>query len=224
MNAMTDLSARGLGELALSPAAAPTETATVRTRTGRDATVMCGEDEVAAQVAFGCLVRPEAEDKVLIARDAGQAWILSVLHRASDAPTCLYADGDVALVSARGRVSLLAGGDVDIAAGRRAKVTGQEIALHGGVAHFVLDELTQIGRRANLYIAKIRSVGDMVETFAAHVLTRANRATRFIEASDQLRAGDIDHRAESTMRMHAKTAFIDADTVVRIDADQIHMG
>ena len=92
------------------------------------------------------------------------------------------------------------------------------------MARFVLDELLQVGRRANWYVAKLRSVGEMVETFAEHVLTRAKRSSRFIEESDQLRAGDIDHRAEGTLQLHAETAFITADTVVRVDAEQIHMG
>ena len=88
----------------------------------------------------------------------------------------------------------------------------------------MLDELLQIGRRVSWYVSKIRSMGEMVETFADHVLTRAKRSSRFIEESDQMRAGDIDHRAEGTLQLHAEVAFITADTVVRVDADQIHMG
>jgi hypothetical protein len=88
----------------------------------------------------------------------------------------------------------------------------------------VLDELLQIGRKAHWYVAKIRSVGEVFETFAGHLLCRARRSSRFVEGSDQLRAGDIDHRADGTLQMRAETMFMTADTVVRVDADQIHMG
>ena len=40
---------------------------------------------------------------------------------------------------------------------------GKEIDLHAGIGRFVIDELMQIGRRANLYVAKIRSVGEMAK-------------------------------------------------------------
>jgi len=53
---------------------------------------------------------------------------------------------------------------------------------------------------------------------------RVQRSTRFVEESDQIRAGDIDHRAESTLQMRAETMLMTADVVVRVDADQIHMG
>ncbi len=191
---------------------------------GRDAQVACNGGSIAARVAFSCLVRPEPGDRVLTSREADTVWILAVLDRPTDAPARMVVEGDIAITSARGSISLLSAQEVTIDAGIRARVTAQEIDLHAGVARFVIDELQQIGRRANLYVAKIRSVGEMVETFAEHILTRAKRGTRFIEESDQLRAGSVDHRAEGTLQLRAKTAFITADTVVRVDADQIHMG
>lgn len=224
MTIMSGIKPRDFGTTSVSRAETSHTTAVVRALDGRDATLLCDGEEIGGKVAFSCLVRPEPDDRVLIARDSDTAWVLSILDRPSAAPMCLFAEGDVSLVSARGNVSLLAAGGVSIDAGEHARMAGREITLHAGVARFVLDELIQVGRRANLYIAKIRSVGEMVETFADHVLTRAKRATRFIEESDQLRAGDIDHRAESTMQFRAKTTFITADTVVRVDAEQIHMG
>jgi hypothetical protein len=191
---------------------------------GRNARIEHLGRESDARISFGCLVRPEPGDRVLAVAADGATWVVSILERCSDAPPCLWADGDIAIVAARGDISLTAGQTVNVDAGVRARVAAAEIDLHAGIARFVLDELLQIGRRANLYVAKIRSVGEMVETFAEHVLTRAKRGSRFIEESDHVRAGDIDHRAEGNLQLMAKTAFITADTVVRVDAEQIHMG
>jgi hypothetical protein len=193
-------------------------------RDGRDARIEWNDCDIAARVAFGCLVQPEPGDNVMTSFDGETVWIVAVLERPTDAPLRLVAEGDVTIMSARGSVSLLAAEGVNVDAGTSARISATEIDLHAGVARFVIDELLQIGRRAHLYVAKIRSVGEMVETFAEHVLTRAKRGTRFIENSDQLRAGDIDHRAEATLQLRAKTAFITAETVVRVDAEQIHMG
>ena len=115
-------------------------------------------------------------------------------------------------------------GVLEVGAGTNVRAAAPEIDLHAGVARFVLDELIQVGRRVSWYVSKLRSISEIVETFADHVLTRAKRSSRFIAESDQMRAGDIDHRAEGTLQLQAEVAFITADTVVRVDADQIHMG
>jgi hypothetical protein len=198
--------------------------ATVIARDGRDVRIVRDGVAHAARVAFGCLIQPETGDRVLTSIADGTTWVLSVLDRRSDAPPNLWAEGDLNLISAGGDISLLAAGTVHISAATQAHFAAPEIDLHASVARFVLDELTQVGRRANFYVAKLRSMGEAVETFAEHVLTRAKRSSRFIEESDQMRAGDIDHRADGTLQLQAEVAFVTADTVVRIDADQIHMG
>ena len=191
---------------------------------GRDARVAVGTAEAEARVAFGCLIRPEPGDAVLTGWDGASLWVLQVLERTSGAPSRLWAEGDIGIVSARGDVSLSAGRAVEIDAAVRGRLSAPDLLVHAGAARFVIADLTQIGRRFELCVEKIRSVGEVVETFARHVMTRAKRASRFIEGSDQMRAGDIDHRAEGHLQLRAKTAFITADTVVRVDADQIHMG
>jgi hypothetical protein len=193
-------------------------------RNGRDVRIARDGCVSAARVAFGCIVQPEPGDRVLTSMADGTIWVTSVLERCSDAPMRLWAEGDVAITSMRGDVSLMAACTINLDAGERARVAAPEIDLHAGVARFVLDELVQVGRKVSLLVGKIRQVGEMVETFAEHVLTRARRSSRFVEDSDQLRAGDIDHRAESTLQMRAGVMLMTADTVVRMDAAQIHMG
>jgi hypothetical protein len=207
------------------PTGAPNSvSATLIKRDGRNAQIECEGHVVAARIAFGCLVQPEPGDRVLTSVAEGAIWIVAVLERSSDVPARLSAEGDFAIVSVRGNVSLTGAQGVRLDAGDTVQIAAPEIDLHTGVARFVLDELVQIGRQASLYVTKIRSVGEIFETFAEHVLTRAKRGTRFVEESDQMRAGSIDHRAAGTLQLNAETAFITAGTVVRVDADQIHMG
>jgi Protein of unknown function (DUF3540) len=191
---------------------------------GRDARVECGGCIVDARIAFSCIVRPEPGDRVLMSVADGTTWVTAITERLTDTPSCLWTEGDVSIVSVRGDVSLMAGRSVNLDAADRTRIASPEIALHAGVARFVLDELQQIGRKASYYVKQIRSVGDLVETFAEHVITRTSRSSRFVEESDQLRAGDIDHRADDTLQMRAGTMLMSADGVVRVDAEQIHMG
>ena len=198
--------------------------ATVIARDGRDATLERDDRIVAARIAFGCIVLPEPGDRVLTSVADGMLWVTAVLERVSGAPMRLCAEGDVTIVSRRGDVALVAGRAIALDAAERVRVAAPEISLHAGVARFVLDELVQIGRRASLLVGKVRLAGEMIEMVADHVLTRARRSSRFVEESDQLRAGDIDHRADGTLQMRARTMLMTGDTVVRVDADQIHMG
>jgi len=193
-------------------------------REGRDAQVACDGVVCSARIAFGCLIEPEPDDHVLTALVDGTIWITSVLERHSDVPPRLWADGDLGIVSGNGTIALSAARTVEIDSGTKVRIAAPEIDLHAGVARFVLDELLQVGRRISWYVSRLRSMGELVETFAEHVLTRAKRGSRFIEGSDQMRAGYIDHRAEGTYQLQAEAAFVTADTVVRVDADQIHMG
>jgi hypothetical protein len=200
-------------------------TGTLIARDGRDARVECGGCIVDARIAFSCIIRPEPGDRVLMSVADGTTWVTAITERITDPPTCcLWTEGDVSIVSVRGDVSLMAGRSINLDAADRTRIASPEIAMHAGVARFVLDELQQIGRKASYYVKQIRSVGDLVETFAEHVLTRTGRSSRFVEESDQLRAGDIDHRADDTLQMRAGTMLMSADGVVRVDAEQIHMG
>ncbi len=193
-------------------------------REGREARIAWGGSVSAARIAFGCLVQPEPDDHVLAAEADGTVWIIGVLERPSTAPMQLWAEGNLAITSAAGNLSLSAPETITLDAGAKARFAAPEIDLHAGMGRFVIDEFLQIGRKAHVYVSKIRNVVEVFETFAEHVLTRAKRASRFIEGSDQLRAGDVDHRADATLQMTAKTMLMTADTLVRVDADQIHMG
>ncbi len=177
-----------------------------------------------ARVALSCLVRPEPGDRVLSGEADGGVWVLAVLTRGEPGPLRLVSERDIAIVSTGGGVSLAAAGSVALDAGERARVSAATLELHAGTARLVLDEVLHVGRVVTAHVGKLRSIGELVETLAEHVLTRAKRSSRFIEEADQLRSGEIDHRAEGTLQLQAKSAFITGETVVRVDADQIHMG
>jgi hypothetical protein len=198
--------------------------AIVRAREGRIVQIGREGETLAARIAFSCLVQPEPGDLVATQDAGGFVFITAILDRPTEAPMRLVAEGDVSIASAHGSISIAASGSVHVDAGQTIGISGDELELQAGVARFILDDHLQIGRRAAYYVEKIRTAGQVLEQIAETVLTRARSATRFVEESDQLRAGDIDHRAAATLQLRAKTAFVTADDLVRLDADQIHMG
>ena len=80
------------------------------------------------------------------------------------------------------------------------------------------------GSRSSPTLPRLRVVGDLLETIAEHVLLRTRRSSRFVAETDQSRSGSVDTRAETSLHLHARAAFVSAQDLVRVDADQIHMG
>jgi Protein of unknown function (DUF3540) len=227
---MTAVAKRPLRDHPFEPLSRPTPDtdapagAELVSRDGRDVTIRRDGAILEARIAFGCLIQPEPGDHVLTTSDGATTWVLSVLERTSDRPARLWSGGALEIASAEGDITLSATRRLTISAGTGVRVESPEIELHARLGRFVIDELTQIGRQAAYFVARIRNLGEVFETFADHLLVRAKRGTRHIEESDQVRAGSIDHQAEGAMHLYAETTFITADKVVRVDADQIHMG
>lgn len=158
------------------------------------------------RVALSCLVQPEPGDLALIARTRQGLFVLALLERAGEAPT---------------RLAL--GPDAEVTAGT-LRFTAETLHVQARIGRILLEELTHIGRTVTAHANKIRFIGDTLETLADRLLTQVRRSFRFVSETEQLRAGDIDHRAEQTLTLRGQTAFVTADTLVKVDADQIHMG
>lgn len=199
-------------------------TSVVLSRKGRVVQLAAGEFAYEAKLAFSCLVQPEPGDTVLTAEAGDTRWVLAVLERTGTAPMLLLAEGDMTIAATGGALRLAARDDVAVDAGATARLSGHEVAVHGSVLRSVVDEVVHVGKRITAHVGVIRVVAELMESFAEHTLLRARRSTRLIEQTDHLRSGEIDHAATGTVQIQAKQAFISADTVVRIDAAQIHMG
>jgi Protein of unknown function (DUF3540) len=53
---------------------------------------------------------------------------------------------------------------------------------------------------------------------------RVARSYREVEETDQVKAGQIDYTADTSLQLHAKYALVTADQLVKMDAEQIHIG
>lgn len=177
-----------------------------------------------AETALSCLVRPESGDRVLVAVADGKLYVLAVLARSHPGPLNLASERDIAIASTGGSVAIAAAEALSLDAGGRARVSAADLDLHAARGRFVIDEVLHVGRLVTAHVARLRAIGDFFETLAEHVLTRAKRSSRFVEEADQLRGGEIDHRATGTLQISGKTTLIAGETLVRVDAEQIHMG
>lgn len=205
------------------PVPGPAETARVLDRTDDGLLVAYAGAVRPARVALSCLVQPEPGDLALVAATGAGLFVLALLERPAPAPLRLIL-GAEAEIAATGTLTLLGGHGLTLTSPGQVALTADTIEMQSRGARLLIDELAHVGRAVTAQVGKLRLVGEVAETLVDRLLTRARRSFRFIAEGEHLRARDIDHRAEETVQLRGRTAFVTADTLVKVDADQIHMG
>jgi hypothetical protein len=71
---------------------------------------------------------------------------------------------------------------------------------------------------------KLRSVTEVLELVAERFSQKAGRSYRTVADVDQLRAGAIDHSATDAMTLGARNTVVTAEQLLKVDAEQIHLG
>jgi hypothetical protein len=183
--------------------------------------------ELSAKRAVGCLVEPREGDRVLIATEEdGESFVLSVLERGASrpAPTTIAVEGDLVLRSGRGKIQIAAQEGIDIAAGAPVRVSASAIeiaALHGRAA---LDRLEVFGAAVKAELGKVKMIASTFDAVVDRFSQRAKRSYRTVEEIDQVRARQIDYAAEGNAHLRGENALVTAIDVVKVNADQVHLG
>lgn len=175
-----------------------------------------------ARRAKSCLVEATAGDCVLVATLAtGHAFVLAVLDSPEE-ETKLSCEGGVRLeaervdIAGRRGVSLSAGGALDLLASR--------LKLGAITGEVAIEKLELLSRSAQAEIGKAKIFGESLDGVFDRVSQKAKNAYRIVTGSDHLRATTIDHSARRLLKLFGKNAVMTADELVKVDADQIHMG
>lgn len=197
---------------ALSPIPMTPGTATIEAEVvlREDATLIVSRAgaPVAARRAVSCLVQPEPGDLVLLGGPEASLYVLAILERRGDRPLRLAVAGDMEIAAEGGRLTL--GAETLVVNAEKGQVAVRDLALSGG----------KVAAR----FGRIALIADAIESLATRLLTRARRSYRFVEETEQLRAGDIDHRAGGHLHLRGETAALHAGLLVKVNASQIHMG
>lgn len=152
--------------------------------------------------AASCLLEPGVGDTVLVAGPQPETlYLIAVITQADASRSRIVAEGDLVIGSRHGRLSLQA----------------PALRLHAREAEVELAEL-----RVTALVA--RFVGRTLETVLDRLSVLARSSFRLTEEVEQVRAGQIDMQATETMRLHAKNTLVTSKALVKVDAEQIHMG
>ena len=177
-------------------------------RVDRDAVLVAtNQARILARRAVSCLVAPEVDDTVLIAGDADAQHVLAVLDRPRPGQTRLEVSGDLELRA------------------RRLRLSGREgLDLASRAVALLADKLDVDASKTRMSTGALDLLAQRVTSVAERIASRVERSYRTVTESDELRAGRIDHRADTTMSLRGTDALMTAKRLVKVDGDQIHMG
>lgn len=157
--------------------------------------------------AASCVIAPQAGDTVLIAGVDNQVWLLAVLERANP---------DVAELSVPGDLHICSEGELSFSSESLRVTAGQ------GDCH--ISEMNYSGEKLSAWVTLSRVVGKQAESVWQTVTQISHNLLRTTRQTEQVRAGQLDMKAEDYARLHAHNTVITSKAITKIDSEQIHMG
>jgi hypothetical protein len=160
-------------------------------------------------LAASCLLQPGTGDTVLVAgphRD--RRYLIAVITQADASQSHIVTDGDLTISSRQGRIALDA----------------PELRMHAQKARVDIADMDYRGAEVRVTTLVARFVGRTLETVLDRLSVLTRSSFRLTEEVEQVRAGQIDMQAKETLRLHARNTLVTSKALVKVDAEQIHMG
>jgi len=159
--------------------------------------------------AASCLLQPSTGDTVLVAGPHREhLYLIAVVTQADASQSHIVADGDLTIRSRRGRIALDA----------------PTLTLQAQRARLEIADMDYRGAEVRVTTLVARFVGRTLETVLDRLSVLTRSSFRLTEEVEQVRAGQIDMQASETLRLHAKNTLVTSKALVKVDAEQIHMG
>lgn len=184
--------------------------------------------ELSCARAASCLLEPNLGDRVLVARQGAEAYLMSVLTRTQavavlSVPTPGQEAGDLS-VRAKGQLSMVGGKQAAIVSGGEVSVEAPRLAVRALETSFFSRTLKHVGQLVQAEVEKLQLTARSLDTKVERVRERVQRAYRNVEEIDQLRAGQVDYVVEGNLRVHADNTVVTADKLVKMNGQQVHLG
>ncbi len=182
-------------------------------------TVRTALAEVSARRAASCLLAPAVGDRVLVAtEERGNAFVLAVLEQREPGATTIAVDGDLNLRSIHGKVTVAAQEGIDLVAASVLRLASSVLEVNAFEAMHV------VGGAVQAELDKVKLLARTCDAFYERVSQRAKRSFRVVEELDQVKARHIDYAAAGTAHLRGENALVSAHDLVKLNAEQIHVG
>ena len=186
---------------------------------GEILTVRTALAEVSGRRAASCLLAPSVGDRVLlVTEERGDAYVLAVLEQRDPSVATISVDGDLALRSLRGKVSVAAQEGIDLVTAAAARIAASAVELSA------IETLSVVGGTVKAELEKVKMYATTLDSFFERVSVRAKRSYRTVEELDQVKARHIDYAAAGTAHLRGENTLVTAHDLVKLNAEQIHVG
>lgn len=178
-----------------------------------------------ARRAVSCLVEPEIGDMVLFCTAADDsAYIIAVLEREEGIAATVSFNGDLNLRLDTGSFGVDARDGITLASPRKISMISSELAVQAAAADLTFQQTSLTGSIFQASLEKIKLFAGSFDSLLDRLHQRVKRSYRFVEETDQVRAENIDHRAEKLLNLRGENAVINARELIKLDGEQIHVG
>ncbi|NIG16624.1 DUF3540 domain-containing protein [Pantoea sp. Cy-640] len=157
--------------------------------------------------AASCVIAPQVGDTVLVTSVENQIWLLAVLERANAQQAELSVPGDLHIHST-GELSLSS--------------SALRISAEQGDCH--ISDMNYSGDKISAWVSLSRIVGKRAESVWQTITQVSHNLLRTTRNTEQVRAGQLDMKAEDYARLHASNTVITSKAITKVDSEQIHMG
>lgn len=178
-----------------------------------------------ALCAPSCLLQPEIGDKVLVVTDTeGEDYVLAVLTRAGGSGARLSLPANSDLQTQGGTLKISGRDGLSLQSARQVSLQSAQLRVDALQGDVTIHQLAIVGDAWKSCIDTVKTVGRSVDSVLERLHSRVSRSYRRVEELDQVKAGQIDYQADSSLQLHGKYALVTADELVKMDAEQIHLG
>ncbi len=190
-------------------------------------TVLTDMGNCSAGPAFGCIVKPEKGDIVLLSVDAtGRVYILSVLERPAGGsqPRTLLFDGQVNMLVRKGGFHVSADEELSLASRSKMALAAHRLEIDANEGTARIEELSFFGKMLHSRIEKIKIIADTVDSIFRRAVERLTSSYRYVEEHDEVQSASTRILVDGTLTMQTKNTMHTAEGHIKIDAEQIHLG
>jgi len=175
--------------------------------------------------AVGCLVKPSPGDKVLCFVDPRDTnYVLSVLESESSECTRLSVDNNLIIESEKQDVSVVSKNNINFVTDSQLNLLCNEITISSEKGQIQIDDMTLLAKKSTACVTSGRIFAKQLETVSDNISQRFINSLKFVEKTDQIKAGNIIQSVKTLFSIKARQAIVLAEQDVKIDGERIHMG
>ena len=114
--------------------------------------------------------------------------------------------------------------DVSLVSGAGAAVVAEDVSVSARSGEFMFDALSYVGRAVECRVESLWTTAREVEQTVRTLTQRLRNAFRFVEEHEEVQTNSTRYLVEDLLAMHTKNTDLTSEEIVKVTADQIHLG